>query len=760
MKKTLIIAILTSTALAAAPAFAQTVAPPADNPSVQAPIKADKATEDEIIVTARRRKERLQDTPVAITAISGDQLARRGQTNISEVATSVPNMTFSATASNSGSSDAAVVFIRGVGQSDFYPQIDPGVGIYLDGVYVARSTGSVLDTIDVKQVEVLRGPQGTLFGKNTIGGAVLVTSKLPSSELGGEVSVTTGRYNRVDARGVLNLPLTDNLAIRVSGATLNRDGYVKSLYDGSEYGNQSSLSSRLIALWQPTTDFTANFSLDWTRKREESAGTTLLLVDTGTFDGGGNLVSGVAGFVNNTYNTAFGAPVFDSRWITHNPYTNNSTKAEDGSDLDVWGASLTLNWDHLVPWASLKSITAYRTSDSFSRLDDDATPATIISTDTTINQKQFSQEFQLSGSAINNKLKWLVGAFYMNERVNFLAPVDIAFVSIDNSAKLHTNSYAVFSQVTLNITDHLSITPGLRYSKDDKSNDARIIVIGPPNPNFLRPPIGTVILDGLATASFHKATPALSVAYKWTNDFLTYASYSVGYKSGGFSQRIVFPRQSTPSFGPETVKSYEIGAKFTSVDRRVRINAAAFDANYTDMQVVVFHQIEPLNQNAGDARIKGLETEVFLKPVDILTLSGGVGYTDAKYTTIRDANSLLTLDTRLAYVSKWTGSASADLLVPVDSLGGDVRARLDWSYRSSAYLDALNSPGTFQPAFSLFNASVGYAPHGGWDFQLGVTNLTNRAYKIAAKSDLPTASFANAVYGRPREWSFRVRKTF
>lgn len=719
------------------------------------------ATLEEIVVTARKREESMQSTPIAITNISGDEFASRGFDKIDNISQIVPNMTFNSTATNSGSSNAAVVFIRGVGQSDFYPQIDPGVGIYLDGVYIARTTGSVLDTVDIEQIEILRGPQGTLFGKNTIGGAISIRSRQPGEEFAAQLAATFGSYERTDVRVTADLPLSDNFLSRISLSSLNRDGYIESLHDGTEYGNRDALIARWRGVWQASEKLSADFILDYTRSREESSGNTLIAVDPGTFDEEGNLVSGVAGFVHNAFIVpATGAPPYDDRWITNDPYKNYGNGNRSQSDLDLWGASVTLDWD-ISDLVTMKSITAYRASDSVNDLDNDASPAVILHAATRIDQNQFSQEFQFLGDALDGSVNWLVGAFYLSEDINFLAPVEISFVYIDNSAEVENTSYAAFSQVNWAINDQWSITPGIRYTYEEKKNDTVIFTTGPDIPNPVSPPPGTVLLVDDASEIFEEFTPSLSLNYQWTEDLLVYASYSQGFKSGGFSQRIAFPRESSPSFDPETVTSYELGFKWTSDDSRLRINAATYFADYEDLQVVVFNQIEPINENAGQAEIKGFEVELTALMGSHFTFTTAVGYTDAEYTEIEDPRTMLTLDNKLAYTPEWTANASLVYDTPIDGLNGDLQGRLDWSYRDEVYLDSLNSPYLLQESYSLFNASVIYTHMTtGWKVAAGVTNIGDEEYLVTGRADLTTSGIVDGTYARPREWYVTLSFSF
>ena len=429
----------------------------------QEPAAAGGGVLEEITVTARRREESLQDTPISITAFTGDSLQQRQINFLSELGPFTPNMQFDSGATFSGANTAASVFIRGIGQVDFTLTTEPGVGIYLDGVYISQSIGSVLDLVDIERVEVLRGPQGTLFGRNTIGGAINVTSKKPSTDgVDGDVKVTVGEDSRLDIRAGVNFPITDNLAVRLSAATFNRDGYVAApnTPSGDDLGDIDRDAVLFALGWEPTEKFRMDFVADWSQQRE--SGVPNLLV--GVFDGvtlglnaaqqdpASPLFIPLPGPViplsfvdlHNVVATAplgeqgclppfampppfcdpsvvpnpvFGEPTVgqsDIIDIQNDPWVNTSSLGL-ASESDVWGVNLTLAYDFNK--ATIKSITSYREVEAFTAIDIDALGIPgggIVIGDLVgdFDTEQFTQEFQLSGVAINDRLNWLVGFYY------------------------------------------------------------------------------------------------------------------------------------------------------------------------------------------------------------------------------------------------------------------------------------------------------------------------------------------------------------
>ena len=466
---------------------------------------------EEMVVTARRREESLQDTPISITAFSGDMLEQRQITSLSGIGPFTPNLMFDTGATFSGANSSASVFIRGIGQVDFTLTTEPGVGIYLDGVYISQTIGSVLDLVDIERVEVLRGPQGTLFGRNTIGGAINVTSKKPSTEkLDADIKMTVGEDSRFDLRGGVNVPITDTLAARISAATFNRDGYVDTPNSpAGELGDINQDAVRFALGWEPSEKFSLDFNADWSRQREN--GTPAVLV--GVFDGVTfaippppmpfpltplsftdlhNLVSTAAPFgeqggvpPNVPPSSVFGQtdicggngtsppnppPVCvpgrsDIVDIENDPWVNRSA-LDLKSESDIWGANVTVAYD--FNWATIKSITSYREMEAFTAFDFDAFEVVTGEVVNEFDSEQFSQEFQLSGVGIDDRLNWLIGFYYFTEEGINLDDVEFTPVRILSGAEIDNDSTAGFGQLTFDFTQKLSLTAGIRFTDETK----------------------------------------------------------------------------------------------------------------------------------------------------------------------------------------------------------------------------------------------------------------------------------------------------
>ncbi len=714
---------------------------------------------EEITVTARKIEETLQTTPVSITAFTAADLDKRGYTNISQIGEITPNMQFDSTAPISGASNASSIFIRGIGQTDFLLTVDPGVGVYVDGVYMARSIGGVMDLLDLERVEVLRGPQGTLFGRNTIGGAISLSIKKPGNEFEGQGEVIVGRYDRIDARLSLNVPIVeDKFFARVSASTKNRDGYGRRILTGQGMGNENSDSARLALRWVATETVEVNLAADVTRAREESPVTTLRWF--------GDPADAGRGAITDLYNMFVGSvtgDIYDGRYLPPSNYESYAT-GPTGSDTDIWGVSMIVDWD--MGGAQAKSITAYRDLDAAFGRDPDGSPLTIIHTDDTLTHKQFSQELQFSGTAINDRLKWLVGAYYFSEKGTNNIVVSIAEgvfeaigapISINGPTIVNNKSYAAFANFSFNFTDQFSASAGIRWSKDKKRATVgqEFTDIGVP-----------VLVNPTGEESFKDITPKFGLEYRWTEDVMTYASFAQGFKSGGFTGRYVIPTTEPRPFNPEKVTTYELGFKSQFADDRVRLNGAVFYSDYKDIQIVIFDGVAPQTRNAAKGRIKGGELELTALATEGLMLTGAVGYLDAKYTEFDPLDSIglvipLQLSNKFVNTPEWSMTAAFEYTFSLGDTVGDLVFRGDWSYRSKIANDAINTEELIQNGYSLVNARLTYrAPSQNWELSVFGTNLTDVRYITSGVADKPSFGLAEATWARPREWGASAKFRF
>jgi len=749
---------------------------------------------EEMVVTARHREESLQDAPVSISAFSAEDLKLKQVRSTDRLGEITPNLTFDSHAPSSGSNASSQIFIRGIGQTDFTAVTDPGVGLYVDGVYYARAIGGSLDFLSLKQVEVLRGPQGTLFGRNTIGGAILIHTQRPGDELAGNVEAQVGSDNMANVTANLDVPLTDTLLSRFSVATRNRDGYVDRVFDGQDLGDDSVLNGRMALQWNTSDTLEFYLAADYTRERENgSPAVSLGLNDQQTFAHLSNALDnptcpltpppappGPGRDTNNDPNCAN-----DSRFKSK---TQSEGTAQVASELDYWGIALTADWQ-VTDGFGIKSITAYRDMDSFSARDGDAIEWQIFHTQDPFEQQQFSQELQFHGNTLQDSLKWLIGLYYFTEEADNPNPVQFpptavgAFVS---GGQTDNDNTAIFGQATWDITDKLALTGGLRYTDETKRFSPYSFIpegafyvkpgAGSPAERFFDCPTGVeptcttpgvpgrlftpgdrLIPEGEYERDFDDWTPMANIAYNFTDEMMVYFNYAEGFKSGGFDQRYNREFLDGPtSFEPETATTYELGWKSVLFDSGLRLNAAAFFSDYEDLHIIVREGFAPITFNAGDAEIKGFEIEASWVPTEAWLLQASVGHIDAEYTRLDDtvtSGSPITLDNSLAQTPEWSGNASVAYTANLS--WGSLTPRVDWSYRSETYQDAINSVQLLQPDYHLINAALIYtSPGESWDVVLAGRNLTGERYLIAGISAYNTgASYTSGVFSRKAEWS-------
>ncbi|MBU0792733.1 MAG: TonB-dependent receptor [Alphaproteobacteria bacterium] len=782
-------------ALISTPALAQQ---PANNqtPQQMSDTESEPGT---IIVTARRRAESLQDTPVAISAFDAQVLADRQINQTSDLEAITPNLQFKTAGQLSGNSAATVVFIRGVGQLDPTAAVDPGVGIYLDEVYVGRAVGGAIDFGDIAGVEVLRGPQGTLFGRNTIGGAILVRTRQPElSVFGADVRLRLGSDSLMEGFAALNIPLAETLAARVSGGFRKRDGYVIRAVDGVDLGNDDSVTLNGALFWEASPDIRVNIRADYTKRDENGA--PFVFAGINEQAPVAAIVSVAAGCPGATIPFApltpgdprFGAPnvpmINDARCANDfqgkGPFVNGGT-APVLSTSEVWGVSGTIVAD-VTPDILLKSISAYRSTQSRGIRDADNTPFVMITTDVGSQSDQYSQELQLQYES--PILNGIIGGYYFNEKTNERATVPLAFPpsppviasllaggpgSRDlQVSDLETDSVAVFGEVSVRPIQDLEISGGLRYTRDKKTYSGTVFNLFPatlpdpdPLPTAAIPDGGPLfIYPGPHEQSFSALTGSASVRYSWSREVSTYVSYSRSFKSGGFNTRYNAP---PPGFMPtpfdeESVNSYEIGAKFDFGD--FRFNAAAFQADYNDIQLIFRQGVVPLLFNAGKARIRGLEGELSYHPrayglrIDIAasTLNDEI----LSVTPVPGATATVQPGDDLPFTPSFQGNFGIGYEIP---LNNDVTLtpRFDGNYSASLKFITGSVAEIEQDAYFVGNASVTLANEAtGWKLTGGVQNLFDELYLVQGNASLGTLGYAEKIYARPRSWYVQASISF
>ncbi|MGI9228509.1 MAG: TonB-dependent receptor [Gammaproteobacteria bacterium] len=716
---------------------------------------------EEITVTARKREESLQQTPISITAFDAAALEARSMNDLRDIGNFTPNMTF--TSYGIGNSDHGAIFLRGIGQSDHLVTTDPGVGLYLDGVYMGRNMGAVLDLLDIKQVEVLRGPQGTLFGKNTIGGAVNVVSDRPSGETGGTLGVTGGSRQRINGMFSFETALNEHFSTKVSGLYKTRDGVGEQIYTGDELGDENSFTGRAQFLYS-APGVEVHLAIDGTHARQGAAPHSLFAHNFQRYY-----------FENfNTYVAPTVAPVqgfteFNSDSVSTNRYDNPSTD-DLSTELDVMGISSSVTWD-VSETISIKSITAWRSMEYVGNLEFDGSPFLIYYFGPESGESdQLSQEFQFQGDSLDGTVTWILGAYYFHEDgFNTTAsqvvpelytltdptrtpppppPLSPAFFArFDSNATwrydVTTSSYAIFGQGTYDVTEQLSITGGARYTLENKDYVGTRNLVEAGGCGFGPGACPTNIEE-----SWNAASGTAVINYQYTDDLMVYFSYAHGFRSGGFNARPLFANQ-VDSYDPEFVDVFEIGLKSDAFDGRLRANISAYYSDYSDYQVQVNAPVADAagggfssrTENAATAEIKGFELELTVIPMEQFVLQGNLGYTDAEITKIDPAVTAgFPEGAKLPYVSKWTMSFAPEYTILMAN-GGAVSLRGDVSYRSGMFGQIGNSPLERQGGYSLFNARARYvAPDGNWEIAAYGRNLGDKEY-ARVKNDFVGGGF-------------------
>lgn len=694
-----------------------------------------------IEVTARKQSEDLEQTPISITALSGDDLRASGVTDIGKLQQFAPNLSVSTAAPLAGSANSSQIFIRGIGQTDFTPNTSPGVGLYLDGVYMPNALGSVLNLLDVQSVEILRGPQGTLFGRNTIGGAVSVTTQPPRADFGGFVEADGGSYGEVDGRAGLNLPISEKVHANFSLGSENNDGWVKRLAfggnPGSGEGNKHLIVGRGAIDIAATDQLDLLFAVDGSHDKGEQAGTVpLALNPAGQFSGFYN------GVVAPALVPTLGTKAFFNNQYLAGPYATYAN-GPNTSDDAVIGASLTATEE--LGAVTLKSITAYRNTQGYFAQDYDFSPLNLSTLSDGYRDETVSEEFQVIGKALAGRLNYVAGIYYSDERAKDHNLVNFPVVEIWSGGYNDNSSKAVFGQFTYRLLDDLSVTGGLRETQDTTSFLPSSYILSSPV-GFVP---GTLVVPAVTVSkSFLDLSPEFNLAYNVTPDLMSYFNFSQGYKSGGFTQRVFPPLPAVPAYAPEYATVYEIGAK-TTIGQRLRLNGDVFHTDYTNVQVTYQNGIAPQTSNAAAAAIDGAELEITAVPIERLTVTASGGYTDARYTSVQPG-AAVTLHDRFPFTPKWnlSGSLSYDASLPG---GWTATPRADVSYRSAENYDAQNPTYLWQKAYAISNLAITLRPpEKGWEAFLHINNLFDRRYLATGYDQYQADGWAGGIYGAPR----------
>lgn len=710
-------------------------------------------TLDAVKVTARKREETLQDVPVAVTAFTAETLDKMAIKDIGDLDAQVPNLTIYAAR---GSTSTVTAYIRGVGQADPLWGVDPGVGIYLDDVYIARPQGALLDVFDVERIEVLRGPQGTLYGKNTIGGAIKYISRGLPEETTGFASVTVGNYNQLDVKAALGGSIggqDSGLRGRVSVASMNRDGFGENTHTGQEVSDKeiNALRMQLGAFSQD--DFDVQFAFDY---MDDQSG-----------------VRGAKMLAPNPLAPAY--PPTSDRYDIRSGMKNIN-------DTEMKGASATVNWRPNDDWA-FKYVAAKRESDTETNIDFDTTPLTLVDVRAFYSDSQVSQELQANYDG-GGRARGVMGLYWFNGDAggqvlnHFWNPALANSLTNplfgDTQGVVNTKSIALYADWTFDLTDRLKLDVGVRYTDEDKHAVAL---------NRFYTGLDYATSWGTAanfdkTINFKNTSPKISLDYQVTPDIMVYGLASRGFKSGGYNIRAnttSVPRSGEP-FDDEQVDSFEVGSKMSFLDQRLFLNLSAFHNKYEDIQLSIFTAFDSNGDgtddnffgdftNAGKGTVNGVEIEYQFLPTPNWLISGNLAWLDAKYdefltyTTTRPPVLVDVADSQhFTNAPEFSGAINVEYRTDLAN-GGNLSARVGYSYQSEVWPTTDLSPLIKQEGYGLVNAGVIWKVNDAWSLSLQGSNLADEEYRTTGYN-IGAYGVLTGFYGPPRQYSLTARYDF
>lgn len=728
---------------------------------------------EEIVVSARKRAEMLEDTPLSVTAIGVETLRDNDITRLDEIRNLVPNLNFQQTPV--GLDQAAQFRIRGIGTTRIAAAFDPGVGIYVDGVYLPRSVNSVMSVIDVQQIEVLRGPQGTLFGKNSIGGAISLTTVKAHEEVEGFAQVRAGNFSTIETRSMVNLPILDDLYSRFSLSTQNFGGYTFNTTRNESTSDRQSISALGSVRWIPHEDVTVDVTGFWARDRNHGQGGSCFYVQDGPLAPPGS--------------------EFRDACIRSGPFEFQSPilQLADQRNYGAWGV---INWDVGDAWVfedvAFKSTSSWRQGTTRLRSDVDGTDFPIVMIASIgdgpldgeeISGRSFIQEGQLNATAWDGRVDLVGGAFgFWEESEGPTQTTSLLSGAVTNSSIATSRpdnwDWAIYGQASVDVLDWLSVTAGVRYTEEKKGNDFSVQPVLPvPGPE-----------EGVrARQVFTAWTPMASIAATLPEDLMGdapldhlmgYFTYSQGFRGGGFNAVLNAEVDDLTPFAPETLDSYEFGVKTIAFDQRLTFNVALFMYEYDDIQVTttefdpVTDGIVQLTRNAAEGTGKGVELEMRAFPIPGLVANGSVGLMKTEYDDFANAVDDLTGETinRAGEPFNNTPELQTNLGVqftlPLQNVGPDWLAgyltpRVDWYYQSSVNFAGPELVAATQRGYNLLHARLSYSfMDDRAQVALWGKNLTNETFFINGQPLATTFGYVLRTYGTPRTWGGELSYRF
>jgi iron complex outermembrane receptor protein len=714
---------------------------------------------NKVVVTARRREETLQDVPVSVTAFSADQLSKQAVPDVTALALALPNTTLKASRATNSTLTA---FIRGVGQADPLAGFESGVGIYIDDIYLARPQAAVADIYDVERIEVLRGPQGTLYGRNTIGGAVKYVTRKLAPQLDARVRATVGEYGQKEVVATVSTPITETARIGGTFARFKRDGFGKNLTTGGENYDKDVTAARLSAEFTPTSDLFIRIAGDITQ-------------DDSSPKNGHRLIVG----------RTSGAPILSNVFDTR---AELMTALGHDQEVKAHGVSATIEYSFSPDW-TFKSITASRRDKSYAPIDFDSLAVIDMEVPALYTNKQFSQEFNLTYTG--ERLQGVAGIYYID--ANAFNKFDTILggavpTSTFTSGDIDTKAWAIYADGSYNVTDAFSVSLGGRYTVDQRDAEVlRQIYLG----NKGTPGLGntgailfrtdTDLRGGVLHRKDKKFTPRVALNYKMNSDHNVYASYSEGFKGGGFEPRLNMVGTNLPlsvakmGYAPETIETYELGLKSAFNGGRITTNAAVFYSDYKDVQIPGSVAIDTngdgkddsfagVTTNAGKAEIKGVELEAIANLTPNFMIAGMYSYIDAEYKEYISAGVNVAGQRVFQNTPKNSANlrANYDIAMPIAGYNGKLSLIASASYKGATA--QFETPSLLdQESYKLYDASIVWTRADG-KVRAGIhgKNLSDKHYKTGGYL-FPTLGLEGtltAFYGNPRQVSATLEYRF
>jgi iron complex outermembrane recepter protein len=704
---------------------------------------------EEVVVTAQKRSENLQQTPVAVTALSADTLQQRNVATTQDLMQVTPGLQVATQAAGDGAG-SATFFLRGMGQERSGNGQEPAVGIYIDDIYYPSLEGTIFSIVDLSQIEVLRGPQGTLFGRNTIGGAIRYTTQKPTDDFSATATATVGSYGRNDITGSLNIPLNSMFDVRVTVGRLQTSGYVRQQDGDAPAGGTETELARIAVRAKLTDDLTADLTIQDSRQ----------YLDGFPYTRPGPIVPGPLFPTWYNLNPTHAGNLYGNEYASQCVYCQAGTGANrEFSETRTPNGTFVVNWN-VAGDLSVKSLTGWTRVDNSNYSDQDGTPLPIFQAYNSSTDTATSEELQVNDKNFDNHLVWVGGLYYYHElavtspssyTTQALPPpepgIPLQFVGVGTTTPTPvstrtTDSYAAYINGTYHLTDKFSLLGGFRYSDDVK--DATYVGVAP------------------AHADFSSNTWLAGMQYQWTDTIMSYAKVSTGFRAGGFNPPGTAPPIPFIAFQPEYDRSYEIGARMDFFDERLRINPTIFYNNWTNIQVqsavpVIGEGLELELQNAGRAHTDGFELEAEAKVTQALLLFANVATLSTKYESIGNASGI-TVNSYFERAPTLTYGAGGTYTY--DLASGKLRTTANWSWQAQQHSTPTDDDTLILPSYGLLNARLEYALATHWTFATFGTNLLNKVYYVGGVNY--SANVGSPLYnlGRPREWGASVRYSF